>query len=179
MISLNVGHLSERGRLCFIATIVVTSIKRTTHTIAGRIPPISSLTIDTLVIDPYMIRGMLGGKIGPTIADAAVTAPENSFVNPRSRIASISIFPRPPISASAAPEIPEKIRLAKMLTCANPPGKRPTVVPANEKIRRLIPAEFIKLPTRMNTGTATSGNESSAYIMRWETISKGKPMTKT
>ena len=41
------------------------------------------------------------------------------------RIASISMRPRPPMSASAEPDMPAKIRLPKMFTCARPPGSRP------------------------------------------------------
>jgi hypothetical protein len=63
-----------------------------------------------------MMSGMLGGKIGPTIADAHVRAPANSRLKPWELMALISILPRPPTSARAAPLIPEKIRLPTMLT---------------------------------------------------------------
>ena len=109
-----------------------------------------------------MIRGILGGKIGPTIAEATVTALEKSLRKPRAVMAFTSMRPRPPTSASAAPLMPEKIRLAKMFTCASPPGTRPTSVSANLKIRSVTPAWFIRLPTKMKTGTATRGKESSA-----------------
>ena len=101
-----------------------------------------------------MTRGILGGKIGPTVADAAVTAEAKAPEKPFSFMARISICPRPPTSASAAPDIPEKIRLAKMLTCARPPGNRPTRVSANLNMRLVTPEEFIRLPTKMKTGTA-------------------------
>ena len=105
---------------------------------------------------------MLGGKIGPTTADAAVTAPAKGAEKPRFRIAAISMRPRPPTSASAAPDMPEKIRLEKMFTCASPPGSRPTSVSAKRKMRSVMPAEFIRLPTKMKIGTATNGKLSSA-----------------
>ena len=108
------------------------------------------------------MSGMLGGKIGPTTAEAPVTAAENGAEKPFFFIAAISILPSPPTSASAAPDMPEKIRLEKMLTCARPPGARPTSVSANRKMRSVMPAEFIRLPTKMKIGTATSGKESSA-----------------
>ena len=78
-----------------------------------------------------MISGMLGGKIGPTIADEQVTAQANAGLKPLARIASISMRPMPPMSASAEPDMPAKIRLPKMFTCASPPGSRPTAVSAN------------------------------------------------
>ncbi len=63
-----------------------------------------------------MMSGIEGGKIGPTMAEAPVTAAENGSEKPRSFMALISMRPSPPTSASAAPETPEKIRLATMLT---------------------------------------------------------------
>ena len=70
-----------------------------------------------------MTRGILGGKIGPTVAEAAVTAAANELENPRSFIAAISIFPSPPTSARAAPDIPEKIRLAKIFKALSNPNR--------------------------------------------------------
>ena len=78
-----------------------------------------------------MMSGMLGGKIGPTIAEEQVTALAKAALKPRERMASISILPRPPMSAKAEPDMPAKIRLPKMFTCARPPGRRPTAVSAN------------------------------------------------
>ena len=75
-----------------------------------------------------MMIGIEGGKIGPTIADAPVSAAANGTGKPSSFMALISILPMPPTSASAAPDTPEKIRLPTMLTCASPPGRRPASV---------------------------------------------------
>ena len=75
-----------------------------------------------------MITGIDGGKIGPTIAEAPVSAAANGTGKPSSFIALISMRPMPPTSASAAPETPEKMRLPTMLTCASPPGRRPDSV---------------------------------------------------
>src|SRR5688500_7389198 len=83
---------------------------------------------------------MLGGKIGPTVADEAVTAPAKEGSKPRFFMASISMRPSPPISASAAPDMPEKIRLPKMFTCASPPGARSTAVLAKRKMRSVMNA---------------------------------------
>ena len=77
-----------------------------------------------------MMSGIEGGKIGPTIAEAQVSAPANSRLKPCEAIALISMRPSPPMSASAAPLMPEKIRLPTMLTCASPPWTRPTRVVA-------------------------------------------------
>jgi hypothetical protein len=74
------------------------------------------------------MSGIEGGKIGPSVAEAPVTAPANAGSKPRFFMASISIRPSPPMSASAAPDMPEKTRLPKTLTCASPPGMRPTSV---------------------------------------------------
>ena len=69
--------------------------------------------------------------LGSTRAEELVTAAANGAEKPFLRIASISMRPRPPMSASADPDMPAKIRLPKMLTCARPPGMRPTAVSAN------------------------------------------------
>jgi hypothetical protein len=44
---------------------------------------------------------------------------------------------------------------------------------------REMPALFITLPTNRNTGTATSGNESSAYRIRCAMRSTGKSLRRT
>ena len=77
------------------------------------------------------MSGIDGGKIGPTIADELVTAAAKAGEKPLLRIASISMRPMPPMSASAEPDMPAKIMLPKMFTCARPPGIRPTAVSAN------------------------------------------------
>ena len=78
-----------------------------------------------------MMSGIDGGKIGPTIADELVTAAANAGEKPLLRIASISMRPMPPMSASAEPDMPANTRLPKMFTWASPPGSRPTAVSAN------------------------------------------------
>ena len=49
-----------------------------------------------------------------------------------------------------------------MFTCASPPCRRPTITSANRNSFSVIPAAFIRLPTKMNTGTATSGRNAGA-----------------
>lgn len=78
-----------------------------------------------------MINGIEGGKIGPTMAEELVTAAAKAGLKPFLRMASISMRPMPPMSASADPDIPANIMLPKMFTCASPPGMRPTAVSAN------------------------------------------------
>ncbi len=60
-----------------------------------------------------------------------MTAEANAGEKPLLFIASISMRPSPPMSASAEPDIPAKIRLPKMFTWASPPGRRPAAVSAN------------------------------------------------
>ena len=62
-----------------------------------------------------------------------------------------------------------------MFTCASPPYSRLTSTSANRKSFSVIPAAFIRLPTKMNTGTATSGKLSSAYSVRCATVAIGMP----
>ena len=40
-------------------------------------------------------------------------------------------------------------------------------------MRLVMPAEFIRLPARMKNGTASSGNESMPFTMRWITTKSG------
>src|SRR5918997_1169893 len=71
-----------------------------------------------------MISGIEGGKIGPTMAEAQVSAPANSRLKPCESMALTSMRPSPPMSAKAAPLIPEKMRLPTMLTWARPSWTR-------------------------------------------------------
>ena len=73
-----------------------------------------------------MTNGSDGGMMGPSVAEAAVTPTENSLLYPWSRIALISIVPRPAASAIAVPDMPAKITEPTMLTCPSPPFIQPT-----------------------------------------------------
>ena len=64
------------------------------------------------------------------------------------------IFPIPAASATAEPDIPEKIKEATTFTCPSPPLKRPTA--ATQKFNNLsviVPA-FIIFAATINNGTA-------------------------
>ena len=65
----------------------------------------------------------------------------------------------PPASATAEPDMPAKITLPRMLAWHSPPRSQPTQAVAKVKIRSVMPAEFMMLPIRMNSGAASSGNE--------------------
>jgi hypothetical protein len=111
--------------------------------------------------------------IGPIVDEAAVTPTAKSASYFASRIALISIAPRPPASATAAPDIPAKITEAPTFTWPRPPRIQPISALANSKIRSVIPAVFMRLPARIKNGTASSGNESTPFIMRWATTISG------
>ena len=86
-----------------------------------------------------MTNGMLGGKIGPMVADATVMAAAYSAGYPWSSMDLISIFPKEALSAMAEPEIPAKTTLATTLACPNAPGMLPTMALAKRKIRSVTP----------------------------------------
>ena len=60
--------------------------------------------------------GILGGMIGPIVADAQVTAQAKGPSYPASFIALISTVPSPATSAISEPLIPAKMILATILT---------------------------------------------------------------
>ena len=70
-------------------------------------------------------------------------------------MASCSIWPIPAASTTAAPDIPEKISILKMLAWPSPPGRNPTSVSAKRKMRMEMPAVFMSLAARMNSGMAS------------------------
>jgi hypothetical protein len=82
--------------------------------IPGTIPPRNNFPTETPLIVEYMTMGTLGGKIGPIVVEAAVTAALKSASYPFCFIASISICPSPAASEVAVPDIPANNRLAKM-----------------------------------------------------------------
>ena len=100
--------------------------------------------------------GMDGGMIGPIVADSAVTAAANSGSKPSLIIASTSICPSPPASATADPLMPEKTIDATTLACPRPPGIEPTQAEQARKIFRVTPPVFISLAARMKKGIASS-----------------------
>ena len=68
----------SRGKPCLRARITVVIIIATPMAMPGMAPPRNSLPTDMPDSEPTMIIGTLGGIIGPTVDDAAVTAAENA-----------------------------------------------------------------------------------------------------
>ena len=99
---------------------------------------------------------MLGGMMGPIVAEAAVTAAEKSGSKPSLIMASTSICPSPPASATAEPLMPEKTIDATMFAWPRPPGIEPTHAEQARKIFRVTPPVFIILAARMKKGMASS-----------------------
>jgi len=91
------------------------SIRATVIISPGTTPARKRRPTETSATRPKMTMGILGGKMGPMVAEAAVTATLNSVSYPPSFMALSSIWPRPAASTTAAPDIPEKIRLATVL----------------------------------------------------------------
>ena len=81
-------------------------------------------------------------------------------------MASASILPNPPASASAEPDMPEKNRLARMLTWPMPPRMWPTSALAKPKMWWVMPEALKRLAARMNSGTAMIGKLFSPSTMR-------------
>jgi hypothetical protein len=107
------------------------------------------------------MKGMLGGITGPTIAEAAVIPAVNRSGYPAARIALTSTWPRPPMSATATPDMPAKIMLPTTFTWPSPPGTAPTRLLAKRKMRCVMPASLRMRPARMKSGIASSGKEFS------------------
>ena len=71
-------------------------------------------------------------------------------------MAFISTWPRPPRSASAAPDMPAKIRLHTTLMWAKPPLILPMRVVSTDLNRAsLNPPLFIRQPAKIKVGTAS------------------------
>ncbi|MNL55797.1 hypothetical protein D3C87_1792320 [compost metagenome] len=74
--------------------------------------------------------------------------------------------------------MPAKITLARMLAWHKPPRRKPTHAVAKAKIRSVMPAEFMMLPIRMNSGAASSGKELADCAIFCGTMPSGKPPKK-
>ena len=103
--------------------------------------------------------------MGPRTADAAVMAQEKSSSYPTSRMASISMFPRPPASATAVPDIPAKSMEQMMFAWPMPPGTVPTMVLAKRNSFLVTPLVFMKLPIRIKNGQASMVKEFAACVI--------------
>ena len=80
------------------------------------IPAMNKAPTDAPDTVAYTTRRMLGGMIGPSVEEAAVTQQEKSLSNPFSFMALISMAPRPPASDTAVPDMPAKITLDRIFT---------------------------------------------------------------
>ena len=67
----------------------------------------------------------------------------------------IETLPTPAASATAEPDMPEKIRLTRISTWAMPPLKRPTMALQNSSSRSLMAPTFMMLAAVMKSGTAS------------------------
>ena len=99
-----------------------------------------------------MIIGTLGGMIGPTVEEAAVTAAEKSAGYPAFFMPGIIMPPMEAASATAVPEMPPKSMDPATLACPRPPRIQPTNALAKRTIRPVMPPRFIRLPARMKPG---------------------------
>src|SRR5690554_5861071 len=91
----------------------------------GSAPAMKSLPTEIPVSVPAMIMGRLGGMMGPTVEEDAVTAAEKSASYPSSTMAGISMAPMLAVSARAVPEIPAKSMEAPMFARDSPPLMNP------------------------------------------------------
>ena len=73
--------------------------------------------------------------------------------------------------------MPEKIRLAKMLTCASPPWMWPTRALAMAMIRSVSLQAFISSPARKKNGIARMRNELIDAVIRC--VSRARLMSVT
>ena len=133
-----------------IASEMVTSV-------AGMTAAANSAPVDTAATDAYTTAGMLGGMIGLIRAQDALSPTENSPGYPRLRMWSTSMAPVPAASARAAPLIHENPRLTPMFTYASPARSGPSHRSAASYSLAAILVRVATMPTRMNSGTASSG----------------------
>ena len=107
-----------------------------------------------------MIMGTLGGMIGPTVEEAAVTAAEKPAGYPAFFMPGIMTPPMEAASATAVPVMPPKSIEAAMLVSPSPPRIQPTSALAKRMMRPVIPPRFIRLPASTNPGMLSSTNTS-------------------
>ena len=115
---------------------------------------------EMLTQEPAMTMGTLGGMIGPTTDEAAVTATEKSSSYPSSTMAGISMLPRLHTSAMAVPDMPANTMLATIFTSARLPRKCPRKELQKLRIRLVMPPPFISAPASMNPGMQSRVKES-------------------
>ena len=84
----------------------------------------------------------------------------------------------PPMEATSAevePETPANSMDARMLTCARPPGIKPTSSFAKPTMRLVTPQAFMISPAKMNSGIAIRVKESPPAKMRWVRMTRSLP----
>ena len=69
---------TSRGSFWMRAMIAICSMRKAAMMMDGTMPASSSFTAETSAAAAKMISGMLGGKIGPSVAAAMVMPAENS-----------------------------------------------------------------------------------------------------
>ena len=150
--------------------MVTTTIMMNAITMPGTIPAMNKAPTDAPDTVAYTTSGMLGGMIGPSVEEAAVTQHEKSLSNPFSFMALISMAPSPPASDTAVPDIPAKITLDRIFTWPRPPGSQPTTFIQNANSFLVIPPVFISLAARRNRGIASRVNELVPVYRYWLSI---------
>ena len=139
----------------------------------GTAPPRKSRPMLTPVMLPIRTKGMLGGMMGPIVAEEAMTAAAISGGYFAFFIAGMRIVPVAAASATEEPDIPAMIMLTTTETLASPPVMCPTRARANLTRRSVTPPFSINSPASMKRGTARSGKESSPYMKFWGMIESG------
>ena len=113
--------------------------------IPGTAPPKKRRPMLTPVMLPIRTKGMLGGMIGPIVAEEAMTAAAISGEYFAFFMAGIRIVPVAAASATEEPDIPAMIMLTTTDTLASPPVMCPTRARAN-LTSRSVTALFHQFP---------------------------------
>ena len=105
----------------------------------------------------YSTIGIDGGRMGPITEDTALSAAAKPGVYLPSRVIITCItLPDPAASASAEPDMLANTTLCSTLTCARPPGKRPTMALQKRSSLSMMLPVLMMLAARMNSGIASS-----------------------
>ncbi len=114
--------------------------------------------------------------IGPITDETQVSAAAKAagYLLLRVIIVCISL-PEAAASASAEPDMLEKMTLCTTLTCASPPRKRPTIALQKWSSLSMMLPVFMNSAARMNSGIASS---SWLAIMPFRNCSAAVPMSR-
>ena len=114
--------------------------------------------------------------IGPMTDDTQVSAAANAGgYFPSLVIIDCMILPEAAASASAEPDMLEKMMLCTTLTWARPPRKRPTIALQKCSSLSMMLPVFMNSAARMNSGIASS---SWLAIMPFSNCSAAVPMSR-